>query len=211
MGNNKKKIFTFIIFSFLFFSSSSQSLTNNVIATINNDIITELDIKKEIDFIKFFNKSEIDINSEKLKREIAEILIDRKIKQIEINNAKIEISEKESEGQIYIYLENNKINNEILNNFFKNNQIESDYLKNIINIDIKWNKLIRLIYENKININLTEVNEQVKKESQNNEDIEKIKNQIIALEKNKILNKFSATHLDKSKKKYLIKFLWKKL
>jgi len=207
LANNKKKIFIFIIFSFLFFNSSSQSLTNNVIATINNDIITELDIKKEIDFIKFFNKSEIDINSEKLKREIAEILIDRKIKQIEINNAKIEISEKESEGQIYIYLENNKINNEILNNFFKNNQIESDYLKNIINIDIKWNKLIRLIYENKININLTEVNEQVKKESQNNEDIEKIKNQIIALEKNKILNKFSATHLDKSKKKYLIKFL----
>ena len=86
MANNKKKIFTFIIFSFLFFNSSSQSLTNNVIATINNDIITELDIKKEIDFIKFFNKSEIDINSEKLKREIAEILIDRKIKQIEINN-----------------------------------------------------------------------------------------------------------------------------
>ena len=207
MANNKKKIFIFIIFSFLFFNSSSQSLTNNVIATINNDIITELDIKKEIDFIKFFNKSEIDINSEKLKREIAEILIDRKIKQIEINNAKIEISEKESEGQIYIYLENNKINNEILDNFFKNNQIESDYLKNIISIDIKWNKLIRLIYENKININLTEVNEQVKKESQNNEDIEKIKNQIIALEKNKILNKFSATHLDKSKKKYLIKFL----
>lgn len=207
MANNKKKIFIFIVFSFLFFNSSSQSLTNNVIATINNDIITELDIKKEIDFIKFINKSEIDINSEKLKREIAVILIDRKIKQIEINNAKIEISEKESEGQIYIYLENNKINNEILDNFFKNNQIESDYLKNIINIDIKWNKLIRLIYENKININLTEVNEQVKKESQNNEDIEKIKNQIIALEKNKILNKFSATHLDKSKKKYLIKFL----
>ena len=207
MANNKKKFFIFIIFSFLFFNSSSQSLTNNVIATINNDIITELDIKKEIYFIKFINKSEIDINSEKLKREIAEILIDRKIKQIEINNAKIEISEKESEGQIYIYLENNKINNEILDNFFKNNQIESDYLKNIISIDIKWNKLIRLIYENKININLTEVNEQVKKESQNNEDIEKIKNQIIALEKNKILNKFSATHLDKSKKKYLIKFL----
>ena len=207
MANNKKKIFIFIVFTFLFFNSSSQSLTNNVIATINNDIITELDIKKEIDFIKFINKSEIDINSEKLKREIAEILIDRKIKQIEINYAKIEISEKESEGQIYIYLENNKINNEILDNLFKNHQIESDYLKNIISIDIKWNKLIRLIYENKININLTEVNEQVKKESQNNEDIEKIKNQIIALEKNKILNKFSATHLDKSKKKYLIKFL----
>ena len=142
-----------------------------------------------------------------MKREIAEILIDRKIKQIEINNAKIQIFEKENEAQVYNYLENNKINNEILNNFFKNNQIESDYLNNIINIDMRWNKLIRLIYENKININLTEINEQVKNESKNNEDIEKIKNQIITLEKNKILNKFSATHLEKSKKKYLIKFL----
>jgi hypothetical protein len=26
-----------------------------------------------------------------------------------------------------------------------------------------------------------------------------------------LLNKFSATHLEKSKKKYLIKFLWKKI
>ena len=39
------------------------------------------------------------------------------------------------------------------------------------------------------------------------ENPEKIKNQLIVLEKNQLLNKFAATHLEKSKKKYLIKFL----
>ena len=35
----------------------------------------------------------------------------------------------------------------------------------------------------------------------------KLKNELITTEQNKLLNKFSATHLEKSKKKYLIKFL----
>jgi hypothetical protein len=67
--------------------------------------------------------------------------------------------------------------------------------------------MIRQIYENRININLTEINEQIKKETQNTDDNEKLKNQIISSEKNKILNKFAITHLEKSKRKYLIKFL----
>ena len=36
---------------------------------------------------------------------------------------------------------------------------------------------------------------------------EKLKRKLIITEQNKLLNKFSATHLEKSKKKYLIKFL----
>jgi hypothetical protein len=70
-----------------------------------------------------------------------------------------------------------------------------------------WTKLIRQIYESRININITEINEEIKKESKNSEDSEKLKNQIIIIEKNKVLNKFGISHLEKSKKKYLIKFL----
>jgi hypothetical protein len=206
LATSKKKFIIFIIFIF-FYSLQVKSLTNNVIATIDSSIITELDVKKEIAFIKFINKSEIDINSAKIKIEIIEVLIDRRIKKIETDNAKIEINEKEIENYLYNYLLNQKINEETLNNFYKIHQLESNYLKNIISIDMKWIKLIRQIYESRININLTEVNEQVKRESQNIEDIEKIKAQIIASEKNKILNKFATTHLEKSKKKYLIKFL----
>ena len=207
MAINKKKIFIFIIFILFFYNSQSKSITNNVLVTIDNSIITELDLKKEIDFIKFINGTEIVDNSEKVRKEIIEGLIDKKIKKIEIDNAKIEITEKEIENYTYNYLLNNKINNEILFDFYTSKQIEKDYLRNMLIIEIGWIKLIRKIYESRININLTEINEEIKKESKNSEDLEKIKNQIIDLEKNKVLNKFAVTHLEKSKKKYLIKFL----
>jgi hypothetical protein len=98
-----------------------------------------------------------------------------------------------------------KINNEILNSFYNENEIEKDYLKNIIKIDMKWSKLIRQMYESRLNVNLTEVNRELEKKDA--EDDEKLKKQLIITEQNKLLNKFSATHLEKSKKKYLIKFL----
>jgi parvulin-like peptidyl-prolyl isomerase len=204
---DKKKVFIFIIFILFYFSSPSISVTNKVLVTIDNSIITELDLKKEIEFIKFINKSQIDENSEKVRKDIIESLIDKKIKKIEIDNAKIEITDKEIENYTYNYLSNNKINYEILNAFYTAKQIENDYLKNIIIIEIGWIKLIRRMYESRININLTEINEEIKKESINTENIEKFKNQKIDLERDKVLNKFAVTHLDKSKKKYLIKFL----
>ena len=204
---NKKKIFIFISLILFFYTSPSISVTNNVIATIDNSIITELDLKKEIEFIKFINKSEIDNNSEKVRRNIIETLIDRKIKKIEIDNAKIEITEKEIENYTYNYLANYKINDEILHSFYNTKQIEKNYLKNLLIIEIGWTKLIRQIYESRININITEINEEIKKESKNFEDSEKLKNQIINIEKNKVLNKFGNNHLEKSKKKYLIKLL----
>ena len=207
MAINKKKIFIFIGLILFFYNSPSKSVTNNVIETIDNSIINELDLKKEIEYIKFINKSEIDNNSEKVRRNIIETLIDRKIKKIEIDKAKIEITEKEMENYTYNYLINYKINDEILNSFFNTQQIEKNYLKNLIIVEMGWTKLIREIYESRININITEINEEIKKESKNSEDSEKLKNQIINLEKNKVLNKFSDTHLEKNKKKYLIKFL----
>ena len=183
-----------------------NAITNNVVATVDNTVITELDIKKEIDFVKFINKSEIDINSIKIKKEITEILVNRKIKKIEVDNAKIQINEKETDNYLYNYLINQKIDNEILNNFYKAKKIEEDYLRNILEIDLKWIKLIRQSYDGKININLTEVNKEIKKESNNDEDNEKLKIQIIASEKDKLFTKFATTHLEKSKRKYLIKF-----
>jgi hypothetical protein len=200
-----KKIFLLIFFVLFFTSSKAKQLTNNVIVSIDNSIITELDINKEINFLKFVNKDQTTGSSEPFKKEIINSLIDRKIKDIETNSFKIEVSEKEIENNLYSYLERMKINNEILNSFYNQNEIEKDYLKNIIKIDMKWSKLIRQMYESRLNVNLTEVNRELEKKDA--EDDEKLKKQLIITEQNKLLNKFSATHLEKSKKKYLIKFL----
>ena len=202
-----KKIFLLIFFVFFLTNSEAKQLTNNVIVSIDNTIITDLDINKEINFLKFINKDQAANNPELLKKEIVNSLIDRKIKDIETNYFKIEVSEKEIEINLYNYLERIKINNEILNSFYNQNEIEKDYLKNIIKIDLRWSKLVRQMYESRLNVNLTEVNKELEKEQNNNVDDEKFKRQLIITEQNKILNKYSATHLEKSKKKYLIKFL----
>ena len=202
-----KKIFLLIFFVFFLTNSEAKQLTNNVIVSIDNTIITDLDINKEINFLKFINKDQAANNPELLKKEIVNSLIDRKIKDIETNYFKIEVSEKEIEINLYNYLERSKINNEIINSFYNQNEIEKDYLKNIIKIDMKWSKLIRQLYESRLNVNLTEVNKELEKEQNNSVDDEKLKRQLIITEQNKLLNKFSATHLEKSKKKYLIKFL----
>jgi hypothetical protein len=202
-----KKIFLLIFFVFFFTNSEAKQLTNNVIVSIDNTIITDLDINKEINFLKFINKDQTANNPELFEKEIVNSLIDRKIKDIETNFFKIEVSEKEIEINLYNYLERIKINNEILNSFYNQNQIEKDYLKNIIKIDMKWSKLVRQLYESRLNVNLTEVNKELEKEQNNSVDDEKLKRQLIISEQNKLLNKYSAAHLEKSKKKYLIKFL----
>ena len=202
-----KKIF-FLLFLVIFNNETlAKQLTNNVIVYIDNSIITELDINKEINFLKFINKDQAANTSEILKKEIINTLIDRKIKDIETNFYKIDVSEKEVENSLYNYLERIKITNETLNSFYNKNEIEKDYLKNVIKIDLKWSKLIRQMYEGRLNVNLTEVNKQLEQEQKNTDDNEKFKNQLIIIEQNKLLNKFAATHLEKSKKKYLIKFL----
>ncbi|MEY3907809.1 MAG: SurA N-terminal domain [Pseudomonadota bacterium] len=204
---SKKKFFLLLFFVFFLTNAKSKQLINNVIVSIDNSIITELDINKEINFVKFINNDQTTNNPELIKKEIINSLIDRKIKDIETNYYKIEVSEKEIENNLYNYLERIKINNETLNSFYNQNEIEKDYLKNIIKIDMKWSKLIRQMYEGRLNVNLTEVNRELEKEQKNTEEDEKLKKQLIVTEQNKLLNKFSATHLEKSKKKYLIKFL----
>ena len=202
-----KKIFLLIFFVCFLTNSKAKQLNNNVVVSIDNSIITDLDINKEFNFLKFINKDQAANNPELLKKEIVNSLIDRKIKDIETNYFKIEVSEKEIEINLYNYLERIKISNEILNSFYNQNEIEKDYLKNIIKIDMKWSKLVRQMYESRLNVNLTEVNKELEKEQNNSVDDEKLKRQLIITEQNKLLNKYSATHLEKSKKKYLIKFL----
>ena len=205
--SKKKLFFLLILLLFNIYQLEAKQLTNNVLVSIDNSIITELDVNKEINFLKFINKDQATNTSELLKKEIINTLIDRKIKDIETNYYKIDVSEKEIENSLYNYLERIKITNETLNSFYNKNEIEKDYLKNVIKIDLKWAKLIRQMYESRLNVNLTEVNRQLEQEQKNSDDNEKFKYQLITIEQNKLLNKFAATHLEKSKKKYLIKFL----
>lgn len=211
----KKKTLLLILFAFFFFSFqkiNSKEIKNNIIVSVNNLIITELDLTKEIKFIKFINKYDNSTEPEisTLRREGINNLINKKIKDMETDFFKISISEKEIENNLYIQLLNLKINKEDLDKFYEKNEIEKNYLKDLIRIDLKWSELINQLYQNRLNINLTEINteiENIEKVEKSEENKEKLKEKVILNEKNKLLNKFSEFHLEKIKKKYLINLL----
>ena len=206
----KKKILFFLITLSICNILISKEISNKPIILIDNYIITELDLKKEIEFIKFTTKSANSPSSEQDKASSVNNLLERKIKDIETSNFKIEVLEKEIDISLYSYLKNQKITEENLNIFFQTNEIEKNYLRNIIHIDLKWEKLIRQTYSNRININLSEIERDLEKDLKY-VNKEELKEKLINIEQNKILNKFSYSYLEKSKKKYLIKFLWKKI
>jgi hypothetical protein len=62
-----KKIFLLIFFAFLT-NSEAKQLTNNVIVSVDNLIITDLDINKEINFLRFINKEQAVNSPEKFKK-----------------------------------------------------------------------------------------------------------------------------------------------
>jgi hypothetical protein len=205
---NKKKNFLIIIIIIFFLDiCNSKEVSNVLIASIDNAIITQLDLYKEINFTKFITNSEDSIDLNYIKNESLHSLIDRKIKILETDNYKIEVSEKDIEIGIYNYLKDKKKTIEDLNIFYKKYEVEEDYLKNIIKTEMRWSKLIRGLYENRLNINLTEIDKELIKENKNSSDNETLKKQLIISEQNILMNKFAASHLDKSKKKYLIKLL----
>jgi hypothetical protein len=211
----KRKTLLIVLFAFvvLFFQkTNSKEIKNNIIVSVNNLIITELDLTKEINFIKFINKYNNSTGPEiaTLRREGINNLINKKIKDMETDFFKIFISEKEIENNLYNQLSNLKINKEDLDKFYEKNEIEKNYLKDSVRIDLKWSELINQLYQNRLNINLTEINTEI----ENIEKVEKIeenkdilKEKVILNEKNKLLNKFSEFHLEKIKKKYLINLL----
>ena len=78
----KKEIFLVLFLIFFSINSEAKQLNNKVIVSIDNLIITDLDIDKEIIFLKFINKDMSNVNLEQLKKEMINSLIDRKIKDI---------------------------------------------------------------------------------------------------------------------------------
>jgi len=195
-----------IFFFFLILSTKtlSKQIANKTKIQVGNEIITEHDIlieKNWLFFISSENKNNIPAN---IIEEIAQNnLIDRKIKKLETDNFKIMIDKNEVDNELFKFLKTQNLSEDKIYSFTKSFKINENYLREKIELEIKWKNLIRDIYTRKINVNITEIDQQIQK---NNIPLKEREN-IIAAEKNKILNSFLSNHLEISKKKYLIKVL----
>lgn len=194
----KKIFYLLVLLVFIFQINLVNSLEIKIIATVNDKIITNEDLNKEKVILKYLfgqNYNESYINNLALNN-----LIELNIKKIEILNNKMLISEIESNKYLKIVL--NK-NNKSLEDFRLKTKYKfyEDLLKEKIQIEISWNKLILNKFSNYIDINLDEI---IAISSNQKSDLNF--DNLILKEKNKKLQSLSEAFYNEIKNKSLIKY-----
>ena len=165
----KKKIF-YIFFAIIlfFFQLDLYAKKNlNIIAKIDNELITSYDVKNKIITTLVLSKKELNqenINS--LKKIALENLIINRLKKIELNKYDI----KRNDRQINAYL-NSISSNDIpsLEKLFEINGLDFKAYKNELDIEFKWRNLIFNKYSNKINIDPDDLIQQLPKKIEQQE------------------------------------------
>lgn len=147
--------YTFILI--IFFNSLVFAQANDVkiIMKINNQIITNIDIKNEYNYLIALNKNLETINKDKVLLLAKESLIKEKIKKIEILKY-FELNKKNSmiDDIIESIFKNlNFENKEEFINYLKSYDISFDEVYKKIEIETVWNQMIYERYKNKIVIN----------------------------------------------------------
>ena len=159
-----KKI-TLLFVIIIFFSTNSFCLENNIIAKIDNQIITSLDVKKEYRYLIGLNPSLKNSKKEDVIKLSKRSVIQENIKKIEIeknfNNPKIP---QEFLEQIFqnVY---SRIGLTSLDDFKKyliKNNIEFEDVKNKLEIEALWNELILVKFSSKIKINKLLLKQRIK-------------------------------------------------
>ena len=161
----KKKI---LILLLLLMINQAQSIETKIIHNIQNEIITNIDIKNEFKYLIALNNSLKKLDKEKILSISNESIIREKIKKIEILKNFKEIKINDEYSSILIKNIYSRINLKSLNEFeqyLKDYGLTINDIKTKTTIDALWNELIMQKYGAKININKNKVEEEILKNS----------------------------------------------
>ena len=157
-----KFITTSIILVFLFLNKSvNAKFKNDIIVKIENEIITNFEIKNKILSTLILSNQKINqknINS--IKGKALDSLIQLKLKKIELSKYNI----SDDLNQVNKYL--NSVSSNDINSLkfkFEKNNVEFDLFIEEIKTEFKWQKFIYEVYSKKINIDGVSLDGEVKK------------------------------------------------
>ena len=156
-----------ILFLCCFFCSV-KAIETKIIHNIGNEIITNIDIKREFKYLVALNKSLKELSKEKILNISNESIIREKIKKIEIlkNFKEIKLDEDYYEillKNIYLRLNIKSINEFEI--YLKDYDLTINDIKIKITIDALWNELIIQKYKDQISINANEIRKEIIKNS----------------------------------------------
>ena len=181
-----------------FILNNAKSIESKIIYNIENEVITNIDIKNEFKYLIALNNSLKELDKEKLLNISNQSIIREKIKKIEILKNFKEIVLNEDYYELLLKNIYTRLNLKSINEFdiyLKDYDLKIEDIKTKITIDALWNELIVKKYNSKIVIDETKIKKKILKNSKikskeyqlaeiifevtNKEEIEKKYNQIV--------------------------------
>ncbi len=165
MRKNIKLSIITIILSILLLTSSNAELNIKVIISVGDEIITNHDLDKEINYLNVITVGQIKkIDNQESKKIAIDSLIKDKIKIIALSNYNnIIIKDELVNNQIIKTSRNIGFRSiEDFMTFLKFEEYEFDEFKKKILLELKWNQLVYQFYKNQIIIDKEKIDKKLK-------------------------------------------------
>tara|TARA_B100000795_G_C22796149_1_gene439406 strand:- start:524 stop:1441 length:918 start_codon:yes stop_codon:yes gene_type:complete len=156
----------FLLFIFFLIFNKAQSIETKIVHRIENEIITNIDIKKEFRYLVAINNSLKELNKKQILNISNESIIREKIKKIEIsrNFKEIKIDEEYLDGLLKDAY--SKLNFKSLDEYelyLKDYDLNLKDIERKMTIDSLWNELILQKYASQVTINKEMIKEEILK------------------------------------------------
>jgi hypothetical protein len=203
-------IFLIILFNNFVFTNLHAQISNAIIVKVGESLITSIDIQNEIITNLVINKQEItqeNINNNK--NYAIKNLINKSIKRSEINKYTVkDYNEEDLQNYILNIAKQFDTDANGLKEMFKEYKINYKTFIRKHETELLWNTLIFSLYKNQTNVNIIEVDNEVEKikKNQSDEDLKKIKLNILNKKKGEKLDLFSRSHFSNLENTVVIDF-----
>ena len=151
---------------------NSHSSENKILLKINNEIITSLDILNELEYLQIINKEFKNIKKEEAFKISKNSLIKEKIKQIEIKRIikETKIDKNVLDNLILNYFKDFEILSiSDFEKFFSSRNINPNFVREKIKLEILWNQLIYQKYKHNVKIDKQLIISNLKKNDRQSE------------------------------------------
>ena len=152
---NKIKIIIILFLLSIIGTKSHSDKGIFIIYNVNNEIITNMDVRKESKYLIALNAQLKNLNEEKIFNISKESILRETIKRIELENYfDLETANPFVEDYIKNFYQRLDLKNEKeFEEYLQGSKLSSDFIRKKIQIEITWNKLIYDKFKNELKIN----------------------------------------------------------
>jgi len=155
----KKKIF-YVLFIICFFSveKSFADSQGKILLKVENEIITNFEVKNKILTLLLLSNQELNQqNIDNYKKEVLNILIENRLKKIEVTKYKI----KKDNNKVNSYIKSIAGDISSMKRKFFDNNLNYELYYDELEVEFMWQKLIYELYKEKIDVNEAQLNNEL--------------------------------------------------